>query len=102
MNGGYDVGLLMGAYHIGRPDLNDNASLEAQYFIEIADDYLTTGYLRPVLDLEFGEELGWETLSNWVHDWMDTVQGEAGIQPIIYVSSYYAQNLDSSLSQYNL
>ena len=94
MKQGHDVGMVMGAYHFARPDLNPNdAAAEAQYFVSVAKDYLISGYLRPALDLERGAELGKEALSSWVNEWMSTVENETGIKPILYVNSYYANNL---------
>ncbi|MCK4731814.1 MAG: PKD domain-containing protein, partial [Methanophagales archaeon] len=102
MNEGHDAGMLMGAYHFAHPEVND-ATDEAQFFVNVADDYLTEGYLRPVLDLESGASLGKTALSTWVHEWMNTVKSETGIEPIIYVNSNYANNyLDSSVSSYEL
>jgi GH25 family lysozyme M1 (1,4-beta-N-acetylmuramidase) len=103
MNNGYNAGMLMGAYHFARPDLENDAADEARYFVSVAGTYLKVGYLRPALDLEKGASLGKEALSNWVHEWMNTVKSETGIEPIIYVNSNYANNyLDSSVTQYDL
>jgi len=103
MNNGKNAGLLVGSYHFARPDLGNNATLEARYFISVSKNYLTQGYLRPVLDLETGSSLGKTRLSNWVNEFMNTVKREAGVEPIIYVNVYYATNyLDSSVSKYTL
>jgi lysozyme len=105
MNGGSNAGMLMGAYHFATPYTSgqNDAVAEAQYFVNVSSNYLEEGYLRPVLDLEQGADLGTETLSNWVHDWMNTVKTATGVEPILYVNSNYANNhLDSSVSQYDL
>jgi parallel beta-helix repeat protein len=103
MDNGSDADLLMGAYHFARPDLGNNAVDEALYFVSVARNYLKGGYLRPALDLEVGSSLGKEALSNWVHEWMETVKNETGIEPIIYVDSNYANNyLDASVAKYDL
>jgi len=103
MENGRNAGLLIGAYHFARPDLGNNAADEAMYFISVAGDYLTEGYVRPALNLEVGSSMGKEALSNWVHTWMATVQTETGIEPIIYVNSNYANNyLDASVANYDL
>jgi len=103
MDNGSDAGLLMGAYHFARPDLGNDAQDEALCFVSVARNYLKGGYLRPALDLEVGSSLGKEALSNWVHEWMETVKNETGIEPIIYVSSNYANNyLDNSVAKYDL
>lgn len=105
MNGGENAGLLMGAYHFATPytDGVNDAVDEAQYFVSAAGDYIKDGWLRPVLDLEDGASLGKTTLSNWVHEWMDTVKSETGVEPIIYTGSNYANNyLDTSVNVYTL
>ena len=102
MNNGSTAGLLMGAYHYATPEADD-AVAEAEYFLQIAGDFITQGYLRPVLDLEQGSELGILTLSNWVHDWMATIENKTGVQPLLYVNSDYANNyLDNSVNVYDL
>jgi GH25 family lysozyme M1 (1,4-beta-N-acetylmuramidase) len=103
MNAARDAGVFIGGYHFARPDLDNGAAAEAQYFVEVSNPYLKEGYLRPVLDLERGAELGKQALSSWVHEWMNTVEDETGVQPIIYVNSYYANNfLETSVRRYNL
>ena len=100
MANGREAGMLMGAYHFARP-INNSAVDEARFFVSVIEDYLTEGYLRPALDLEVGEG-DWGYLSEWVHEFMNTVRDETGIVSVIYVNSYYANNLDQSLAQYSL
>jgi lysozyme len=96
-------GLLMGAYHFARPDYGNDAGDEARYFVGVAGAYIKTGFLRPALDLETGGSLGKTALTAWVHKFMDTVKYETGVTPIIYASSYYANNyLESSATVYDL
>jgi len=109
MVNGHAAGMLIGAYHFAYPEYTDPVS-EAHHFLNVAGDYLIEGYLRPVLDLEddpgfdsYPYRLGKEALSNWVHEWMNTVKNETGIEPIIYTSSDYANNyLNISINQYDL
>ena len=102
MNAGNAAGLYMGAYHFATPTVDDAVD-EAEYFVSVAGEYITEGYLKPVLDLEQGSELGSSVLSDWVHDWMGTVEDQTGVQPIIYVNSNYATNyLDNSVTCYDL
>ena len=103
MNEAHATGMLIGAYHFARPDLGNDAANEARYFVSVARKHLKDGYLRPALDLEEGASLGKVALSNWVHEWMNTVKSETGVEPIIYVNSNYASNfLDSSVTEYDL
>ncbi|MDY6985084.1 MAG: GH25 family lysozyme [Candidatus Thermoplasmatota archaeon] len=100
MVNGRAAGMLMGAYHFARP-LDNSAVDEARFFISVIDDYLTEGYMRPTLDIEVGEG-EWSYISDWVHEFMNAVRDETGITPVLYVNSYYANNLDPSLTQYSL
>ncbi len=100
---GRDAGILMGVYHFARPDLGNNAKTEAEYFIKTAGEYLIEGYLRPVLDLEKVGNLSKKELSEWVKQWMETVEKETGIEPILYTYSSFAKDhLDDSVTQYDL
>jgi GH25 family lysozyme M1 (1,4-beta-N-acetylmuramidase) len=94
--------MLIGVYHFARPDVNSNAVAEANYFVSVTGSYFTSGYLRPVLDLETGSSIGWNTLSSWADTWMSTVKSATGVEPILYVNSNYANNLSSSLTKYQL
>ena len=99
---GQAAGIAMGAYHYARPDLNPDAKLEAQWFVQVAGAYLTTGHLRPALDLETGFALGKAALAAWISTWMETVHSQSGVEPIIYVSGDSPQTLDASLAKYDL
>ena len=103
MNGAATNGILVGAYHFARPDLGNSAIDEANYFVEVAGDYISQGYLRPVLDLECDTSLGKEYLSEWVKTWISTVSTKTGVFPIIYVNSNYATNyLNQDISRNDL
>lgn len=102
MEQGHRAGVLMGAYHYARPDLNQDATVEAECFLQVAGPYLGAGYLRPVLDIETGSWLGNTVLTDWVHVWMRTVKERTGIEPILYTYSRFTRNFDLSVTQYNL
>jgi len=97
------AGLLTGCYHFAEPQYT-SATAEADYFVSVAGPYLTDGYLRPALDLEWGgPELGKTALSNWVNAWMDRVEALTGIEPIIYCNTNYAINyLNSTVADRDL
>ncbi|MFA4836167.1 MAG: GH25 family lysozyme, partial [Dehalococcoidia bacterium] len=102
MTQGRNAGMLMGAYHFAYPQYN-NAADEARFFVSVAGSYFTDGYLRPVLDVENCDSVGKESLSNWIDEFMTTVETETGVEPILYVNSNYANNyLNSSINQYDL
>ena len=96
------VGIIVGAYHFAHPE-KDSPVEEAKFFVSVAGKYIRSGYLRPALDLERGCNLGSKKLSEWVQKWIETVKVETGVEPIIYVNSYYTNNcLDKSVDKYGL
>ncbi len=101
MQNGKAAGLYMGAYHFARPSSN-SPEAEADHFVNVAGPYIKNGYLRPVLDLETGTSLGWSGLSDWANRWMQRVLQLTGVEPILYVSTYYASNLQFYLTSYDL
>jgi len=102
MNGGTNAGVIMGAYHFAHPDSN-SATSEAAHFVSIINEYMTDGYLRPVLDLEDGYTLGRTALTDWVITFMSYVETQTGIEPLIYCNLNYASNyLDSRATAYDL
>jgi GH25 family lysozyme M1 (1,4-beta-N-acetylmuramidase) len=100
---GVAAGELMGIYHFARPDLGNSAEDEANHFLDVVGDYLKSGYLRPVLDLEVGASMGKTALSNWTLEWMETVENRTGISPLIYVNpSYIRYYLTDAVTKYDL
>ena len=92
INEGTAAGVKMGAYHFARPNLGNTGAEEAEYFLSQVGDYLESGYLRPVLDLEVGSSLGRTALSAWVLDWYWTVKNRTGVAPQIYTNLNYVNN----------
>ncbi|MBI4580199.1 MAG: hypothetical protein HY718_10885, partial [Planctomycetes bacterium] len=73
------AGLLVAPYHFADP-LNERqpadghtAVDEANYFVAVAGNYMTAGYLPPVLDLEYGSSMGKTALSNWANSFCNRV-----------------------------
>ena len=98
----------MGAYHFARADLNPTnagAINEANYFLSVAQPYIISGQLPPALDLE-GSYL--ETsftsaqLTDWVQNWMNTVQAATCLTPVLYIGSSTCSYVNSSLNNYSL
>jgi len=102
--GASSAGMLAGAYHFARPDLGNNATDEARWFVNVAGGYIKPGYLRPVLDIEKSAGESEADLSKWINEWIDTVKRETGVEPMIYTSASFAADngLDASLAKYNL
>ncbi len=104
---GMAAGVVMGAYHFAHPDAN-SATDEANYFLSVAGDYIGDGFLPPVLDLEdrsgvnLDEVMTSTELTDWVIEWMQTVEAQTGVKPIIYTNANYANYLNSSVTEYGL
>ena len=97
------AGELMGAYHFARPDFDHSAQEEAEYFLSQVGDYLESGYIRPVLDLEVGYGLTKTQMTNWVMEWMGTVESRSGVEPMIYTNLNFVNNyLKDEVTQYDL
>ena len=108
MTGGINAGVVMGAYHFARPD-NNTATQDANNFITHASNYIGNGFLPPVLDLENpNSNTDLESLftsaqlTNWVLTWMQTVENQTGVHPVVYTSTHLANYLQSSVNTYGL
>jgi len=96
------AGMLVGAYHLAYPQWCV-AEDEARFFVSVAGDYIDEGYLRPALDLEYGNDLSTTALSAWVQEFIETVRGSTGVTPLIYATKSFAQHeLDASIAEYDL
>ncbi|MEM6313781.1 MAG: glycoside hydrolase family 25 protein [Planctomycetota bacterium] len=106
-----------GAYHFARPDLIPTtngqpttatlqaaAQAEATHFVNVAGGSMVAGNLRPVLDLEAGgDTLTRASLSFWANAFMDEVEAQTGVEPLLYMNSNYAINeIDDSLADRDL
>ncbi len=108
MTNGINAGIVMGAYHFARPD-NNTAIQDADNFITHASNYIGNGFLPPVLDLEdpnsnthLDQIFTSSQLTNWVQTWLNRVENQTGVKPILYLNSNYAYFLDNSLTNYGL
>jgi len=100
---GKNAGVYMGVYHFARPDLGNTGVEEAEYFLSVVGDYLESGFLRPVLDLEVRGSLGEAALSAWVLEWLQTVENRTGIPPLIYTNlNYINYFLTHAVTDYGL
>ena len=97
------AGLLIGFYHYSEPSsaldanadgLNDDAVAEADHFYATAGNWMTTGYLRPMVDVESNPGgLTDPQLADWVNDFCSRIQQlTGGVDPIIYCNTNYATN----------
>jgi Lyzozyme M1 (1,4-beta-N-acetylmuramidase) len=94
IDSGSSAGIIMGPYHVGYPNLNANADVEAQYFIGKAKSYIKHGALPPALDIEgAAKALDPLVLSAWIQEWVSYVKQQTGIEPILYCDQSTAQKL---------
>jgi len=88
-----NAGFLCGGYHYARPTVRTPA-VEAEYFLNYARPYITSGYLRPALDME-GETtpvVGASSLSDWANQWLNYVHRQTGVKPLVYCNYNWAHN----------
>ena len=83
-------GKLLGVYHFARPDLNNSAIAEADWFIKNIQGYIKEAIL--VLDWESGY------LGNvaWAKAFLDRVKEQTGIKAILYASRSPINSFDWS------
>lgn len=74
--------LIRGAYHFFVPGVDPRK--QAEFYLKIA--LLETGDLPPVLDIEKKGDLTPEKLRRDVRVWLDIVEKEYGVKPILYTS----------------
>jgi GH25 family lysozyme M1 (1,4-beta-N-acetylmuramidase) len=105
---GVAAGIKMGAYHFAHPESN-TAVAEANYFLSVAQPYITTCQLPPALDIEnpstgpsLQSSMTSAQLTTWIQDWINTVQAATGITPVIYIGASNAAYVNSSLNIYKL
>ncbi len=100
---GAEAGEMMGVYHFARPDYGYSAKDEAEHFLNVVGDYLKSGYLRPVLDIEVGDDFSKHELTAWVMEWMETVEKRAGVEPLIYTGLWRANTyFTEEVTKYDL
>jgi GH25 family lysozyme M1 (1,4-beta-N-acetylmuramidase) len=97
-------GVILGAYHLGRPDFSSNNSPtnEANHFLNVAANYLGNGYLPAGLDMEpayidayIAQGHTYNDLAQWINSWCSLVHNVSGKWPLLYVTKCYAVNLRS-------
>lgn len=91
-NGSYNVGMLRGAYHFGRPDTSSGAA-QANYFVDHGGGWSADGMTLPgVLDIEYnpyGEicfGMSASRLVSWIADFADTYRARTGRDVVIYTA----------------
>lgn len=88
-----------GAYHFYIP--GKNPVRQAKNFIQIAQ--LKTGDLPPVLDIEINNNLSVVQMRKEVQTWLDIVESEYGVKPILYTNiSFYQKYFQKGFEEYPL
>jgi lysozyme len=89
--GAHAAGLEVGFYHFARPETPNTAMQEAEYFLaKVADIPATLPY---ALDVE-GEaaDLGPSRLTDWCHEWLETVEQRTGHRCMVYSGASFARS----------
>lgn len=100
---GVSAGVYMGAYHFAHPDTHTataDAVTEANHFLSVAQPYIISCELPPVLDYEVSTSLSSSQQVAWIQAWMNTVHSATGIMPILYTDGSIANSLGSTLASY--
>jgi len=90
--GARSAGLLTGVYHICWPAEN-TAAAEAAYFLKVAGQFISLGFLVPVLDIEPRYNIRGIAMVHWLDQWSDIVRGATGANPLIYCGASVAADL---------
>jgi GH25 family lysozyme M1 (1,4-beta-N-acetylmuramidase) len=81
-----EVGILRGAYQRFHP--GQDVMAQANLFLSKLGPY-QAGDLPPVLDVEDADGLGPTAIANAVRQWVEYVEQELGVRPIIYTGFYF-------------
>jgi len=91
------LGFLVGSYHFYRP--NEDAIEQFENFKKNA--LVSPRHLPPVLDVEWNSSKGKEDLIAGIKVFLDLIEGEYGVKPIIYSGlDFWEQNLKNYFSDY--
>ncbi|MCW2601570.1 MAG: glycoside hydrolase, family 25 [Frankiales bacterium] len=82
--GARQAGLIVGAYHFGRPGSSASAAAQARHLVSVAGLARTDGTLPLVLDLEDSGGLSPAALQAWTNQFLSTAQALTGRRPVLY------------------
>ena len=88
--GAKSVGLLRGAYHFFR--CNVDPKRQATKFIDYVKSMNDNGELPPVLDLETADGQAKDKIISRAKAWLDLVEAAFGRKPIIYSGQFFLQD----------
>jgi GH25 family lysozyme M1 (1,4-beta-N-acetylmuramidase) len=90
--GSYNVGMIRGAYHYGRPDLSGGAA-QADYFVAHGGNWSKDGKTLPgTLDIEWGPNntcygLSQAAMVSWIKAFSDEYHAKTTRWPVIYTAT---------------
>jgi GH25 family lysozyme M1 (1,4-beta-N-acetylmuramidase) len=85
-SGARSAGVIRGAYQFFRP--NQNIAAQARIMIDAIGEH-QPGDLPPVLDVEATGGVSAKNLATKIGQWVDQVEAEVGVKPIIYTGKYF-------------
>lgn len=85
-------GMITGAYHYARPDLNKNPVVEVENFLNQVGDYYRDNSMLLALDWE---DKAHNCDPNWALTWLQEVESRTGVKPLFYTQY-------SKVSQYEI
>ncbi|MYW89554.1 lysozyme [Amycolatopsis rubida] len=91
-NGSYNVGMIRGAYHYGRPDISGGAA-QADYFVAHGGGWSKDGKTLPgTLDIEWGPSsacygLSQSAMVSWIKAFSDEYHKKTSRWPVIYTAN---------------
>jgi lysozyme len=88
-DGARDAGILRGAYQFFEP--GQDPITQANILLDKMGP-LQPGDLPPVIDVESHGNLSAATVASKVKQWVDHVEGQLGVKPIIYTGRYFWQD----------
>lgn len=74
-------GLITGAYHYARPDLNKDPMVEVENFLNVVGDYYRDNSMLLALDWE---DKAHNCDPNWALKWLQEVERATGVKPLFY------------------
>lgn len=88
---------LIGFYHFARPDLGNTAEAEADYFLNVVNEYIGKAVLA--LDLEC---YNYGAYVSWTRAWINRVKQKTGVTPLLYVPGANAKNFKQVCKDLNV
>lgn len=105
-NGSYQVGMIRGAYHFGRPDLTGGAA-QADYFVVHGGGWSADGKtLPPMLDIEYNPNgstcygLSQSAMVDWIRSFSEEVHAKTTRWPMLYTTTDWWQTCTGNTSAF--